>query len=271
MAKFKPQYIEGKPLKPNPRVAQLYKDKLEGLTNAMIKEVEKELKKLFEKESPAYFAQDASISSQARILINALVNKFFKIFNDKGLEFTNIMINQANRSSKTNVKQSLESMKQGLTINVDMLSQETKDILKASASEAAMYIKSIQEKYLTDVAGATYRSISTGNGLKDLVPELEKLSGQTKRRARNIALDQTSKVMASLDKSRLTKAGVTKAKWKHSGGARTEPRPTHVAMNNKVFDISEGMWDSAVQMYIQPGQLVNCHCYIVPVIEIGED
>ena len=271
MAKvFKPTLIEGKPLKPNPRVTQVYRDKLEALANAMIKETEKELKKLFEKDSPAYFAQDASISSQAKILINSLINKFYKIFDIEGKSLTDTMINQANRSSKTNVKQSLESMKQGITINVDTLSEETKEILKASASEASMYIKSIQEEYLTKVSGATYRSISSGNGLKDLIPDLEKISGQTKRRVRNLAQDQTAKVMASLDKSRLNKAGITKAKWKHSGGARTEPRPTHVAMNNKIFDINEGMYDSSVGRNVQPAELPFCACYLVPVIEIGE-
>ena len=270
MKKFKPQYIEGKPLRTNIRIEQQYQKKIESLTNAMTKEVEKKIKGLFEKESPAYFAQDASISSQVKILINALINKYSEIFNIEGKKITDTMISQADRHSKSSVKDSLQSMGDNITINVNTLSNETKEIIKASAAQSVSYIKSIQSKYFELLEGFVYRSITSGNGLQDLVPQIQELSGQTKRRAKNIALDQTRKTMASLNNSRMKKAGITKGKWRHSGGS-ADPRKTHQAMDGKVFDINKGLYDSAVSRYILPAQEPYCRCFLVPVIELDTE
>jgi len=270
MAKFKPTMIEGKPLKPNIRIEQSYKKKIESLTNAMTKEVERELKKLFKKESPAFFAEDASITSQSRILLSKLFKKYSRIFDIEGKKITNKMVSQANRHSKASVKASLESMKQGLTINVKDLSAETKEMIKASANQSASYIKSIQSQYLDKVEGYVYRSITDGNGLQDLVPNLQKLSGQTLRRSRMIAQDQYRKTSASLDKARMKQNGISKAVWRHASGGMLDPRKSHQQMDGKVFNLDEGLYDPEVGRKIQPSELVNCKCYYYPILEFDE-
>ena len=64
-------------------------------------------------------------------------------------------------------------------------------------------IKSIPEQYFKDVTGSVMRSITTGNGLADLVPEIKKYDGQTERRAKLLALDQTRKAYNSINKQRM--------------------------------------------------------------------
>jgi uncharacterized protein with gpF-like domain len=56
----------------------------------------------------------------------------------------------------------------------------------------------------------------------------------------------------------------------HSNAGK-EPRPTHVAMNGKPYDLAKGMWDSDEKEWVHPGQLINCRCTMKPVIEGFED
>ena len=132
-----------------------------------------------------------------------------------------------------------------------------------------MYIKTIQEDYLNKVSGATYRSITSAEGLKTLIPEIQKLSGQTERRSKMVALDQTRKTMASLDNARMKQNGITKFKWRHSS-AGAEPRKTHQELDGKIFDLDKGAYDRNVGRYIMPAELPNCKCFMVPVIELIE-
>lgn len=264
--KFKPERLEGSPLKPNVSIQKRTVRRAEALTNKMVKEVEKELKVLFKKDSPSYFAEDASIASQSRILLNALIEKYTKVFATIGVDIIDDMVREVNTYTKSSVEASLKKIVGKNTINIKDLSAETKEILKASASEAASYIKSIPQQYFKDVQGYVYRSITSGEGLKDLVPNLQKLSGQTKRRTRLIALDQTKKVTASLNKARLQQNGIQKGIWKHSGGS-LNPRRSHQEMDGKVFNLSEGLYDYEVKRKVQPAELPYCNCYMVPVVE----
>ena len=42
--------------------------------------------------------------------------------------------------------------------------------------------------------------------------------------------------------------------------AGKKPRPSHVRMNGKTYDVKQGMWDSAEGRYVFPGELINCRC-----------
>ena len=130
--KFNPNLIVGEPLRPNYDIEKKTVRKVERLTNKMIKEFESEVIKLFKKESPAYFAQDASISSQVRILLNKLEDKFYSMFKLEGNNIADYMTNSVNRHSKAQMQNSLKKLSGGLSINVKDLSAETKETLKAS-------------------------------------------------------------------------------------------------------------------------------------------
>jgi len=263
---FKPQYLVGEPLRPNYEIEKNTVKKVERLTNKMIKEFEREIIKLFKKESPAYFAQDASISSQVRILFNKLEDKFYSMFKLEGNNIANYMTNAVNRHSKSQLQNSLKKLSGGISINVKDLSSETKESLKAGASQAASYIRSIQSEYLDAAAGFTYRSITQGEGLKDLVPQLQILSGKTKRNARLLALDQTRKTNASLDDARMKQNGITKFKWNHSGAGKTQ-RKTHVEFDGKIYDLNDPPYDRTVGKKVMPAELPYCRCFKTPVIE----
>lgn len=133
------------------------------------------------------------------------------------------------------------------------------EVYRTIAAEQVGLIKSIAQKYHTDVQTAIWETVRTGSDLKALSEKLEKTYGVTRRRAALIALDQNDKAKETIENARLDELGVKEGIWMHSHAGK-KPRPTHVKMNGKRYILSRGMWDEAEQKYVQAGELINCRC-----------
>lgn len=147
--------------------------------------------------------------------------------------------------------------------------RQSLEAYKAVAAENVNLIKSIPAKYLTGVQSAVWSSVNRGADMAQLSIKLRNEYGSTIDRAALIARDQNNKAKATIESTRRLQLGITEAIWQHSSGGR-EPRPTHVAMNGKVFKLREGMYDSDESAYVLPGQLINCRCTsraIIPGLE----
>lgn len=130
---------------------------------------------------------------------------------------------------------------------------------RATVAENVSLIKSVPQQFLKDVEGAVWRSALKGGAAYELSTEIRAKYGIAARRAAFIAQDQSAKARTTFEQSRRTELGITHAIWRHSHAGRT-PRPSHVAMDGKKFEIAKGMWDSAEQAFIQPGYLPRCRC-----------
>lgn len=136
---------------------------------------------------------------------------------------------------------------------------------QAVAAEQVGLIKSIAQKYHTDVATKVWESVKRGADMKTLSQGLAKQYNITRKRAALIARDQNAKAKAVIEAVRHQELGIKQAIWMHSHAGK-EPRPTHVRMNNKLYDLDRGMWDSDEQKFVHPGQLINCRCTMRPYI-----
>lgn len=268
---FKPTtMIRGHALHNNHADAVAYHKQLSVLVDYMIEETEKELVAHFKGEAAEkHFAADDSVASQARIITNRLERKFDQLFNRRSKGLAVNMISRTKKTSRSVLNSSLKELSGGLSLKTDILTGKLADVLIATTAENVALIKSIPAQYLGKVQGAVMRSIATGNGLQDLIPKLKKYGASTHKRARMIAYDQTRKTYNGINKARMDAIGIKQAEWLHSGGSNA-PRETHVAMNGKVFKLDEGMYDSEVEEFIQPGQLPNCRCTYRPVIEFED-
>lgn len=258
----------GLPLNPNASIAADFVKPLLAAIEQMSRETKRELRKTFE-EHPG-FAQDASISSQSRIAVNMLLTKWEPRFSRLAKRIVKRMIARNVRYSATSVNNSLKQIDKSLGIDVSYISERLSDVIKASTEEAVSLIKLIPQKYLSEVQGQVARSITTGDGLKSLVPFLnEKYEGNI-RHARNVALDQTRKSYANINKVRLQENGVTHFVWRHTSGS-AHPRKDHIAMNGKTFAFAEPpkigrMYGKDV--YGLPSDLPYCRCIAVPVLNL---
>lgn len=275
--------IRGHDLRYNASQQEKYLRALNQLVDQMTDEVNRQVTRLFKSQHADEFfegqqeasAMDVSIASQARILMNALTDKFLQLFAYKSKPLAERMVKGAAAISKTNLHTSLKQLSGGVSLKTGVVPEGMQDVAKASVSENVSLIRSIPEQYFKDVTGSVMRSIITGNGLADLVPDLKKYSGQTTRRVKNLALDQTRKAYNSINKQRMQAIGVKQFEWIHSGGGQ-KPRESHLKISGHVFDF-DNLEKQQAELGVPPedqgipGHPINCRCTMLPVIKFGDE
>lgn len=132
--------------------------------------------------------------------------------------------------------------------------------LKLFASQNAQLIRSIPSHELSQVAQIIERGLQEGSRFHSMTQEIHERFGITRRRAKLIARDQTSKLNASLTKLRQQELGVEEYVWQTAGDERV--RPSHRAHDGKKFQ-----WDNPPKDTGHPGTDINCRCVAVPVLE----
>lgn len=275
--------LQGTRLSYNASQQARYKAALESLVRKMADETKKEITRLFKGEiADEYFkrqeessAMDASLASQARILMNALTSKFTQLFNKRANPLAQAMVEGASKASKSTLHKSLEQLSGGLSLKTGVVSAGQTEVASAIVTENVSLIKSIPQQYFKDVTGSVMRSISTGRGISDLIPEIQKYDGQTYRRAKNMALDQTRKAYNGINKQRLETLGVKQFEWVHSGGGQ-KPRESHKKISGHIFSF-ENLYAEQAALGVPeadrgiPGEPINCRCVIKPVIRFETD
>lgn len=273
--------LRGNTLNYNAAQQMRYSRSIVKLVNEMTLEVKNKITKLFNGQiADEYFeeqekasAMDASISSKAKILLNALMDKFDQLFSKKSKELSDTMVTASAKSSENNLHASLKQLSGGLSLKTGIVPKGMEDVATAIIAENVSLIKSIPAQYFKDITGSVMRSITTGNGLADLIPDMQKYEGQTKRRARNLALDQTRKAYNSINKQRMQAVGVKQFEWIHSAGGQA-PRESHIKISGHIFSFENLEAEQAalgvpVQDRGIPGQPINCKCRMKPVIDFS--
>jgi SPP1 gp7 family putative phage head morphogenesis protein len=175
----------------------------------------------------------------------------------------------ARNQQATQIAMMAQLKKAGFTVSFKP-TYKSIEAYRAVAAENVSLIKSIPRKYHTDVEQKVWNAVRQGSDLNKLSAELRKAHNVTVSRAALIARDQNAKAKATIERVRQMDLGIRRGIWMHSGAGK-EPRPTHVAMDGKPYDLAKGMYDSDEGEWVHPGQLINCRCTMRPVIEGFED
>jgi SPP1 gp7 family putative phage head morphogenesis protein len=262
--------LRGAALRYNASVQEKYKLMLTALVKKMARDTEREIAYLFTIDSPVG-VMDESLASQARIITNKLTKKFDTLFGRKAPLLAERMIKNTNRVSNTALKGSLKKISEGLVLKNNLMTGRLREVLKATVAENVSLIKSIAQDYQGRVQKAVLRSVTSGNGLQDLMPALRKYEGISYRKARFIALDQTRKTYNNINADRMQKVGVQKFEWVHSGGG-DKPREDHIAMSGNIYSFDNlPIIDEKTGERGIPGQAPGCRCIMVPVYEFNEE
>lgn len=269
--------LKGTPLRNNAAIEVRYEKRIDKLINAMIKDTEKEVLKIFKSPSAKVIAaEDESVSSLARIVMNKLSRKWEKTFATNAKNIANLMIGQVDDQSKRSVGFSLKQLLGGLNIKTDTLSPKLKEIIKATTEENVELIKTLSSGYMEQVKGDVMRSITQPDqgGLKGLIDRmhdaLNDRAKKIKNKAKNNALDQTRKAYNNMNAERMQMAGVNEFVWNHAGGSK-KPRQDHIDMNGNTYSFNDlPVIDKRTGEKGIPGQAINCKCYMTPVISFNK-
>ena len=252
-----PAVLPLRAVRPNVGIQAWYKRKINDLLEKMQRSVLYWLTAAWNQNPPENMAQDASPAKTLDATVKGLVRRWMKQFDLISRPIAQEFADRSVRQTDDTTNAILKS-RQLPTIEFKM-TPAMNDAYQAVIAENVGLIKSIPQKYLQDVQGAVMRSVAAGRNIGDLTDELKEKYGITKRRAELISRDQNNKATAVFTRVRQKNLGATKAVWRHSHGGK-EPRPSHVAMDGKVYDIEKGMWDEDERKWIFPGELINCRC-----------
>jgi SPP1 gp7 family putative phage head morphogenesis protein len=208
-------------------------------------------------------AQDAIPAAELQKAIRKLTRRWRRNFNEAAPALAKWFATAAWKRSDKVLQKILKDA--GISVKFK-LSDAQRNILHATVNQNVALIKSIPTQYLTQVEGLVMRSVQTGRNLSTLTAQLEKNFGVTHKRAAFIARDQNNKATSALTRARQIELGINKAIWMHSHAGKV-PRPTHVAMDGKKYDVKKGMYDKAEKAWVHPGELINCRCFSRSIVK----
>lgn len=258
----------------NAGIMSWYVQELQKLAKQMSKECTTTLAALYQQSYPQ-ISFDESISSQARIALNQLYEKYYAKFSDKSKTLAKSLLNKTNRYANWQFMRALKGMlgdkASGFALSGSAISPEKSEVIKALLFENVSLIKSIPNEYFKQITGAVARSIENGDGVKWLAHELKTYGAKTERRAQLIAQDQTRKAYNTINLRNFQDNNIRKFEWVHSGGSR-DPREYHKnVLNGQIFDVDKGALSEDGTRNIYPGQEPYCRCIMRAVLDFDND
>lgn len=260
---MKPKYKKLRAIRPNKGIEMDYRKKLAALIARMQKEAQREILRAYQGEE-AQIAADAVPANVLYRLVRGLRDKYQKLFNKKARSLSLWFVNSVDRYTEVALKGALrhyqsEKFQQELS-DLGLLHDFKRTPALTNAVQSFVHenvnlIKSIPEKYFTEVEGLVMRGIRDGKPFNWVNDEMAKRYGITTRRAVMIARDQNHKATEQLNRTRQLGLGVKRGMWQHATGVK-EPRHSHEQANGKIFDLDKGLKIDGE--FIFPGEKINC-------------
>lgn len=267
--------MQGTPLIPPQEAERLYRVAMQKAISRMTDSYANELRKTIKPFATALdgVAMDANLGGQLDMMFGRLNKHWGSVFGKLARKLAKTTVERVDRLSKRRLDQSLKELSGGLTIKTPELPESMISTLQAATARNVGLIKSIQSKFHEQIAQEVLNNIGDQQAVyenaKKLVSRVYFHGETTEERARLIARDQVSKMSSEMSAARAKSAGITKFKWRHSGGS-ADPRKLHLEYNNQIFDFDNPPIIEEDGTRGLPGISVNCRCVMVPIIDFGD-
>lgn len=271
------------PISPNAGIEATYQRRMDKIVSEMHNSTIFWVLQTY-KNKPPEMALDAWFDglSPAKALQNAikrLWNHWEKEFSDFAMTISHWFARRSLENVDLSLKASLK--KHGMLADWKF-TKEANDVMQAVVAENVGLIKSIPEKYLTDVQGEVMRHIQVGGSIESLADKLgpkidlalirrgrkideddKSLAARVRKRAILIATDQTNKAHATMTRMRQIEIGCNKAIWLHSHAVR-HPRKEHLEFDHHEYDVRKGAFLEG--KWVWPGTEINCKCRSLTIL-----
>lgn len=127
------------------------------------------------------------------------------------------------------------SIRSATGVDLDLLlgTEEARDAMEAAFRRNMSLVRSISEDTRQRIADAVWRGYQAGTPRRMIAREFGEAVALSRARSLRIAVDQTTKLAATLDDLRQAEIGLTHWKWRHS--RKAHPRAHHVARDGKIY------------------------------------
>lgn len=219
-------------------------------------DVKKELLPLLKRLEPDYVRNDVIVDQITQVLGGLRAE-----WGDIGETADNLATRWAAENDEFHREKFIKSLSDSIGVNMgDILTDfGLEEQLESAVETNVNLITSIPQKDLDRIESTIWNGLKTGDDFRSLRKEILSIVDMDERRATLIARDQTSKLNASLNRTRQTDVGIDGYFWRTSGDGPPRVRATHWANRNKRF-----RWDTPPSKTGHPGHDVNCRCYADP-------
>lgn len=252
-----------RPVRRNIGVEREFAKQLEALVDEMHRSVAWWITAAYKRDTPA--TADMALDDSSAVELDRIMRRLTRHWNRRFKEAGERMSKLFSKRVVSGADRQLEAILRDAGLSVKFkLTAAARDVAQSTAKQSVSLITGLSQQHMKKIEGSVMRSVQRGGDVGGLVKELEREHKMSRRRAKLVASDQNSKATAALTRVRQSELGITQAKWLHSHAGKV-PRPSHEAMNGKLYDIAEGMWDPDADgkgrgRFIFPGELINCRC-----------
>lgn len=155
----------------------------------------------------------------------------------------------------------------GLTVAPELSEEQRMKIAREYTENMRLYIKDWTEKEIVELRKRVLTTITAGNRYETLVKTIRSSYGVSQNKAKFLARQETSLLMAKFRETRYTDVGIKEYRWCNVVGSPKHPvRPMHKALNNKVFRWDEPPIVNEKGERKNPGEDYNCRCFARPIV-----
>ena len=147
-------------------------------------------------------------------------------------------------------------------IGIDVFFNEAwlQDEMKGFVENNVALIKSIPQKYFSEIEGITFQGARQGLTINTIKDQIEKRYEVSESKATLIARDQIGKFFGQLNELRQQDVGIDKYVWRTVGDNRV--RPSHRDKDGRVFSWNRPPADTG-----HPGWDYQCRCWAEPYLQ----
>lgn len=293
MARKKPitKVIRGRRAIPSPHARNWYARRLKTLTTIMDGRVKVYFKRTGEVLTPADKAELQRLRGKFAVLFDEESRPLATEFFNRNITYTKSSFRAATKpivEAQESELREAKRKKMDSQVRFQVKIDGRRDRLELAEfrqgiEENVNLIKTIPERYFDKIGAAVEKRTRGKMTRAALVKRIEEIGGVTHRRAEMIADDQTAKVTERMMLQRCRNAGVKKVMWMHSS-ISMKPRDYHKkkwdghtgkrngrpnGLNGFIFSIDDPpVIDKKTGERGYPAELINCKCYLTPVLEM---
>lgn len=165
------------------------------------------------------------------------------------------------------VDKDIKASMKAITVTPQLSAEDRAKIAKEYTNNMRLYVKAWTEKEIKDMRAQVEKSASLGLRREDLAKMIVKKYEVSHSKAKFLAKQETSLLMAKFKEVRYQDAGVNEYKWTTVIGSPKHPvRPAHKKLAGKIFRFDDPPVSSENGARNNPGQDYGCRCTAIPIV-----
>lgn len=169
--------------------------------------------------------------------------------------------------TENKIKQTIK----GISVEPSFSDNARKKIAREYQDNTRLYIKDWTQKEIVKLRKGMQKHVFEGNRYEEMIQTIKKSYGVSHSKAKFLARQETSILMAKFKETRYQEAGVNEYIWGCVAGSANHPvRPMHKKLEGKRFSFDNPPIVDEKGSRKNPGEDYNCRCFAKPLVRFNK-